>query len=199
MNASLSNIEQGIKDAINALGRDYIAVVATYGGEFDDGLENVVRRFPAVWTTFEASGKPEQLSARKFKLPLVFITVVGARNLRNEEATRHGTEINGQTVEVGTFQLLQDVQSALLNRDLKDFGVDGIAPLTPGKISTIFNTKTRSDAISVLSQEWHTHLIIHAPDREADSAEWLERININYLFKPGDDVVDASDQVELNQ
>ncbi|AZN69304.1 DUF1834 family protein [Acinetobacter haemolyticus] len=122
----LSAIEQGIKDAIKSLDRKYIAAIETYGGEFDEDLAAVVRRFPAVWTTFGSAGKPEQLSARKFRVPLVFVTLVGARSLRNEEAARHGLTENGQLVSVGTFQLLQDVQLALLNNNLAAHGVRGI-------------------------------------------------------------------------
>jgi phage gp37-like protein len=41
----LSAIEQGIKDAIKALERSYIASIETYGGEFDEHLSETVRRF----------------------------------------------------------------------------------------------------------------------------------------------------------
>jgi phage gp37-like protein len=189
---SLSAIEQGIKDAIAALGRDYIAEIATYGGEFDDGLEDVVRRFPAVWTTFQGSGKPEQLSARKWRVPLVFVVLVGARSIRSEESQRDGTE-----VEVGSFQLLHDVQFALLNNDLKAVGVEGIKPLEIGKIDTVFNAKTRGDALSILSQEWHTSYVVTAPDREADCAAWMERITLNYFPRQSDSMPTASDQINL--
>lgn len=189
---SLSAIEQGIKDAIAALDRDYIAEIATYGGEFDDGLEDVVRRFPAIWTTFQGSGKPEQISARKWRVPLVFVVLVGARSIRSEESQRHGTE-----VEVGTFQLLHDVQFALLNNDLKAVGVEGIRPLEIGKIDTVFNAKTRGDALSILSQEWHTSYVVTAPDREADCAAWMERITLNYFPRQSDSMPTASDQINL--
>lgn len=199
MSVSLSAIEQAIKDAVQALERPYIAEIKTYGGEFDEDLSNVVRRLPAVWTTFEGSGTPEQLSARKFKLSLVFVVLVGARSIRSEETTRHGAEAAGETISVGTFQLTQDVQYALIGRDFAEFGIVGLSPFTPGKIRTIFNTKTRTDGLSVLAQEWHTSFTLVTPDREAEAAEYLERININYLFKSGDDVPDAIDQVDLNQ
>ena len=195
MSVSLSAIEQAIKDAVQALERPYIAEIKTYGGEFDDDLANVVRRLPAVWTTFEGSGTPERLSARKFKLSLVFVVLVGARSIRSEEATRHGVEADGESISVGTFQLTQDVQYALIGRDFSEFGIVGLSPFTPGKIRTIFNTKTRTDAISVLAQEWHTSITLVTPDREADEAAFLERININYISKPDDAI--AFDLVEL--
>lgn len=196
MSVSLSAIEQAIKEAVQALGRTYIAEIKTYGGEFDeDGLPNVVRRLPAVWTTFEGSGTPEQFSAHKFKLPLVFVVLVGARSIRSEEATRHGAEANGETISVGTFQLLQDVQYALMGRDFSELGIVGLSSFKPGKVRTIFNTKVRADALSVLAQEWHTSITLTTPDREGNDAEYLERININYISKPDETV--ASDLVEL--
>ena len=200
---NLSEIEQGIKDAIKALGREYIAAIETYGGDFDeDSLPSTVRRFPAVWTTFQGSGKPEQLSARKFRIPLVFVTLVGARSLRNEEATRHGVEVDGQSFSIGTFQLLQDVQLALLNNDLKAFGVCGITPLTIGKIDKIFDKRTQESGLSVLAQQWHTTCIItqSASDRDLDApeADWIQKVNVDYHVNQ-DDVAEATDFIVLNQ
>ena len=200
----LSAIEQGIKDAIKALERSYIASIETYGGEFDEHLPETVRRFPAIWTTFQGSGKPEQLSARKFKLPLVFVTLVGARSIRNEEAARNGLEENGQLISVGTFQLLQDVQLALLNNDLKAYGVCGITPFTIGKIDKVFDKRTQEAAISVFAQQWHTTCTItqSASDHDIDApeADWMQKVNIDYFFKPSDDNnEDATDLVLLNK
>lgn len=202
---NLSLIEQGIKDAIKALGREYIASIETYGGDFDEeSLPQTVRNFPAVWTTFQGSGKPEHLSANRFSVPLVFVTLVGARSLRNEEATRHGVEVDGQSFSIGTFQLLQDVQLALLNNNLKAYGVCGITPFTMGKIDKVFDKRTQGAAISVFAQQWHTTLTIKksASDHDIDApeADWMQKVNIDYFFKPSeDDNEDASDLVLLDK
>lgn len=200
----LSAIEQGIKNAIKDLGRNYIASIETYGGDFDeDSLPQTIRNFPAVWTTFQGSGKPEQLSARKFRIPLVFVTLVGARSLRNEEATRHGVEVDGQSFSIGTFQLLQDVQLALLNNDLKTYGVCGIAPFTIGKIDKVFDKRTQDASISVLAQQWHTTLTItrSASERDFDANEagWMQKVNVDYFFLQNNDIQDAADLITLNE
>ena len=199
---NLSEIEQGIKDAIKALNREYIASIETYGGEFDEHLSEVVRNFPAVWTTFGGSGKPEQLSTHKFKIPLVFVTLVGARSLRNEEATRHGTTVDGQLISVGTFQLLQDVQLALLNNNLKAHGVCGITPFTIGKIDKIFDKRTQEAAISVLAQQWHTTCTITQSSSDHDSdfqnADWLQKVNVDYHIN-NDNVAEATDLIILKR
>ncbi|WP_448761474.1 phage protein Gp37 [Acinetobacter tandoii] len=200
---NLSQIEQGIKAAIAALGRPYIASIETYGGEFDAGLSDVVRRFPAIWTTFGGAGKAIQVSARKFKRPLTFVTLVGAKSLRNEEATRHNIEDdNGQHFSVGTFQLLSDVERALLNNNLKRFGVLGVDPFELGKLEKVYDTKTKEAAISVFAQHWHTNFTVTKSaadwDVDADDAEWMQAVNINYFFKPQDDMKDSSDLVQLD-
>lgn len=197
----LSEIEQGIKNAIVALQRPYITSVESYGGEFDEDLKNVVRKFPAIWTTFQGTGKPVQLSANKFRLPMVFVTLVGAYSIRNEETARTGIKINDEYIRIGTFQLLQDVQSALLNNDLKAFGVNGITPFVFGKIDKIFDRKTQDAAISIFAQQWHTSGILSSPVYEFDpdfkEANWMQLVNVDYMFKAGDDVADMSDLIKF--
>ena len=199
----LSKIEQGIKDAIKSLQRPYISSIESYGGDFDDGLhKDVIRRFPAIWTTFQGTGKPEQISARKFRVRLVFVVLVGAYSIRNEEAARTGVEVDGRLVCIGTFQLLQDVQFALLNNNLAAHNVCGITPFTYGKIDKVFDNRTQTEALSVFAQQWHTSCIVSrsASDRDIDmfNAEWMQVVNVDYMFKEGDDVADMSDFIKLN-
>ena len=198
----LSKIEQGIKDAIKNLQRPYISSIESYGGDFDDGLnKDVIRRFPAIWTTFQGTGKPEQISARKFRVPLVFVVLVGAYSIRNEEAARQGVEVDGRFVSIGTFQLLQDVQLALLNNNLAAQNVCGLTPFTYGKIDKVFDNRTATEALSVFAQQWHTNCIVShsASDRDIDilDAEWMQVVNVDYMFKEGDDVADMSDIIKL--
>ncbi|MDW5390598.1 hypothetical protein R7J22_20290, partial [Acinetobacter baumannii] len=57
-------------------------------------------------------------------------------------------------------------------------------------------------SISVLSQAFTTQYTITASDRDREEDETIgeiHRINVNYFFEPGDDVVDASDLVELKE
>jgi hypothetical protein len=183
----LSSIEQGIKDAIKNLQRPYISSIESYGGDFDDGLnKEVIRRFPAIWTTFQGSGKPEQISARKFRVPLVFVVLVGAYSIRNEEAARTGVEVDGQLV--------------LLNNNLAANGVCGITPFTYGKIDKVFDNRTQTEALSVFAQQWHTTCIVTGSAAHHDldaNAEWVQVVNVDYMFKEGDEVADMSDFIKL--
>lgn len=195
----LSIVEQGIKDVMARQVQnqiwDWIRQIKTYGGEFDDDTLSWVKTFPAIWVTFQGSGTPKKTSNNKTQYPVTFVVLVGARSLRNEEAQRHGTD-----KDIGTFLMLKHVQKLLIGNDLSSVGVVGLEPLELGRTKTIFNTKTRSQSINVLSQEFHTQYVIEASDRvreEEATEEDLLRVNADYYFDPDQDVVQASDLVEL--
>nr|WP_277606423.1 phage protein Gp37 [Acinetobacter sp. NIPH 1958] len=175
----------------------WIREIKTYGGEFDDGLTAIIKAFPAIWVVFEGSGTPEKISYNKTKYPLKFVVLVGARSVRNEESRRQGA---GN--DIGTYEMLDRVQKLLIGNDLSSVGIAGLAPLELGRTKTIFNTKTTSQSVSVLSQEFTTQYTITASDRDREEDETIgeiHRINVDYCFKPGDDVTDAADLVELKE
>ncbi|WP_151730354.1 phage protein Gp37 [Acinetobacter junii] len=199
---NLSIVEQGFKDVMAEQIKNkkwpWIREIKTYGGEFDEGLTAIIDMFPAIWIVFEGSGSPKKISYNKTEYPLKFVVLVGARSVRNEEARRQGA---GD--DIGTYEMLDRVQKLLIGNDLSSIGIAGLAPLELGRTKTIFNTKTRSQSISVLSQEFTTQYTITASDRDREEADdsigEIHRINVDYCFKPGDDVTDASDLVELKE
>lgn len=196
----LDVIEQAIKDAIVALQRPYIALVATYGGEFDVSDERdfaqVISKFPAIWITFEGSGNIEPQGVR-WRIPLHFTVLVGARSVRTEETARMGVTVDGKMIAAGTYLLIKDVITALLGQQL---GLD-ITPLIPSKISTLFNTRTQSEAVSVLSISWKTSMVLDKDDldTETQNADWMRLLNVDYVDMGQvatsliDDVVTAND------
>lgn len=197
----LSIIEQAIKDEMAQQVRDkkwpWIREIYTYGGEFDDGVDEIIRHFPAIWVTFDGSKTPEKTSLNKTKMPVSFVVLVGNRSVRNEESQRHGAG-----ADVGTFEMLHHVQQLLTGNDLSSQGLKGLASLELGRIKTIFNTSTRGQSLSVLAQEFTTSYTITASDRvreEAAEDAWLERVNINYHFDPKDFGIFESDLVELKR
>lgn len=171
-----------LKEA-SALG--YLKGVASYGGELDDDIGEVVRALPAVWVVFGGSDKPEKLGAEKWKVPCRFVTMVAARSVRNEAATRKGDKLNA-----GSYQMLAHVQTLLLNND---FGL-AIERLQPGRVQTQYNTKVRGQALSVFSQEWQTAYMLKTPQLEEVN---LLKVGLNYYIKPGDETVDATDIVAV--
>ncbi|MDA0697933.1 MAG: DUF1834 family protein [Proteobacteria bacterium] len=197
----LSIVEQGIKDVLAQQVKDrkwdWIREIKTYGGEFDDGTLAWVDTFPAIWVTFQGSGTPKKTSHNKTTYPVTFVVLVGARSLRNEEAQRHGA---GK--DIGTFLMLHHVQKLLIGNDLSSIEVKGLDPLELGRTKTIFNTKTRNQSISVLSQEFTTQYTITASDRDREEAATeaeIHRINVDYYFEPDDGFKDASDLIELKE
>ena len=196
---NLSIIEQAIKDEMAQQIQEkkwpWMREIYTYGGQFDDGIDAIIRHFPAIWVTFDGSKTPEKISANKTKMPITFVVLVGAESVRNEESQRHGAG-----ADIGTFEMLHHVQQLLTGNDLSSQGINGLAPLELGRIKTIFNTSARDQSLSVLAQEFTTSYVIHASDRvreEAAEEAWLERVNINYDFDPKDYGIDESDLVEL--
>lgn len=198
---NLSIIEQAIKDEMAQQIQDkkwpWMREIYTYGGQFDDGVEAIIRHFPAIWVTFEGGKTPEKISANKTKMPITFVVLVGAESVRNEESQRHGAG-----ADIGTFQMLHHVQQLLTGNDLSSQGISGLAPLELGRIKTIFNTSARDQSLSVLAQEFTTSYTITASDRvreEAAEEAWLEKININYHFDPKEFGLFESDLVELKE
>ena len=147
---NLSIIEQAIKDEMAQQIQEkkwpWMREIYTYGGQFDDGIDAIIRHFPAIWVTFDGSKTPEKTSVNKTKMPITFVVLVGNRSVRNEESQRHGA---GR--DIGTFQMLHHVQQLLTGNDLSSQGLKGLAPLELGRIKTIFNTSTRSQSLSVLA------------------------------------------------
>lgn len=197
MNLNLSIIEQAIKDLIKAQNWNYVREIKTYGGDFDDDINAVIRRFPAIWVTFQGSKAPEKISHNKTRIPVTFVVLVGSYSVRNEEAQRQGDEVS-----IGTYQMLADIQNLLTENDLSSQCIEGLSPLELGRIKTIFNTKTKDDSISVLSQEFHTSYVLTASDRDREEASTeaeIHRINVDYHFEPDDGVKDTSDLIELKE
>lgn len=171
--------------------------VASYGGELDDDLAQVVRSFPAVWVTYAGSGKPRPYSTARGKwiVPCTYAVMVGSRNVRGERSTRHGLTVGGVIKEVGAYQMLHDLGLLLLNQD---FGL-AIKNLVPGATKTLYNTKLNGQALAVFAREWHTEFVEEQPRVPIDPTDpmWL-KLGINYYLAPDDGKADASDTVTLN-
>ncbi|OTG87698.1 hypothetical protein B9T31_04155 [Acinetobacter sp. ANC 4558] len=200
VNLDLGTIEQAIKAAMAEQIKNghwrWVKEIKTYGGEFDDDLLEIVKIFPAIWISFVGSGSPEKISYNKIQYPITFVVLVGSRSVRNEESRRHGAG-----TDIGTYTMLKNVQELLIENDLSSQNIQGLAPLKLGKTKTIFNTKTRGQSISVLSQEFTTQYVITASERDREEAltdTIIERINFDYVFEQSG-VPIASDLVELKE
>lgn len=212
----LSRIEAAMAAHLAGAKLPYLRTVATYGGEFDDGLPGVVRQLPAVWLMFRGSaGEPKAMSTsrRTWKIPVAWLVMCGTRDLRNEIARQ------GSVASVGVYRMLSDVARLLVNRDL---GLE-IEPLAPGPIRAIYNGKTQAQALAIYSQEWRTAYTLTLPagatiqeldtpypgagmvqdPADADGQTWqadlppLGAVGIRYHLLPDDGVADAEDLLTL--
>ncbi|MHB1333393.1 MAG: DUF1834 family protein [Sulfuriferula sp.] len=171
------------------------ASLDSYGGEFDEDLNQVIRRFPALWVTYAGGGKPVPYGTKKarWKMPATFAVLVGARSVRGEPFSRRGLNSPaGAVVEVGTYRMLDDARRMLLNQD---FGL-AITRLELGAVKTLYNTRMNGIAVSAFAQEWHTSFMIDPEAIDPTTPEWL-RLGINYYLAPDDGIADASDTVTL--
>ena len=186
----ISAIEEAIKARIAGAGLPYKPTVATYGGEFDEGLESVVRSFPAIWVVFagDGPGKPLASNRRVWRFPATFAVIVAARNLRSEAATR-----KGDAAKVGTYAMLRDVRRLLLNQDL---GLE-IEELAPGRTRTLVNARLKNNAVSAYASEWHTSYDVVIGELAPQDPPMLERVGLNYHLQPDDGAPDATDLVTL--
>lgn len=150
-NALVMRLKQG-------LGR-LVMDVQSYGGELDDDLTDVVRRFPAAWVTFGGITRTERTTTARDKVKAsgTWVVMVGARNLHDRNAGR-----KGGCGEVGAYQLVQAVRRLLQQQDL---GLP-IDYLQPGRVRTLYNTRIQNEPIAVFACEFATAWIEHSMDNQ---------------------------------
>lgn len=187
----VTRVEDAIIAAVQKARFGYsLREVTSYGGQLDEGLEQVVRVLPAVWVTFGGSAKPRKVGPDKWKVPCTFVVLVGSRSVSKEAATRHG-----DSGTPGTYRMLSDVAGLLAGQDL---GLP-IEAFEPGAVKTLYNSKLSSQAMSVFSHEFHTAYILKGKiTRAAEEAPEVQKVGLNYHLTPDDGVADASDLVTLN-
>ncbi len=204
----LAQIEQGIKDTLHAYntehGGGFVRGIKSYAGDFDseseDEFAQVVASFPAIWVTFKSSAKPTKVGAKKRERPYVFTVLVAANSGRREETSRQGAyKADGTMLNVGSYQLVELVENALLGHRL---GLQ-INPLEAGEITMLFNSKTQNQVVSVLAYDFHTSATIADPDREVD-VPYIESVDVDYIYfdtagnATDDPRVLAQDVIHLN-
>lgn len=151
----IHEIENAVIERIKAANLPYLRFVGSYGGELMGDWQSVIRSLPAVWVTFKGSGTPAPLNTAhtRWRVELRFTTIVAAKSLRSEKATRHGGEHS-----IGTYQMLNDIGRIIA---LQDFNLDGVDYLRPREIRSLFNAGTGAQALSVFAQNWTTLVDIH--------------------------------------
>lgn len=146
----ISAIEQGAIARIAAASQSGVLgyefrEVTSYGGQFDEDINEVIQNFPGFWVTFSREGEPQRVGTDIYRHEPVFAALVGAKNFRNEAASRHGA-----SGEPGSYQLLKDARALLVGQILApDTGA-----IVPGRTFTLFNRQTHRLKVSVLGFEF---------------------------------------------
>lgn len=148
---TVTTIESAIIGRLTqGLGR-LVREVRTYSGELDGEPARVARQLPAVWVTFGGITGSELLTTarNKWRDKARFVVIVATRNVRSDEATRHGGAAQD---EVGSYDLIYAVRRLLARQDI---GL-AIDHLMPGKVRPLFNQSAQNEAMSVFACEFDT-------------------------------------------
>lgn len=154
----ITQIESGIIQRLTlGMGR-MLREVASYSGELDVDMGNIVRAFPAAWVTFGGITNSKYTSTSRQKVIVTgkFVVMVGDYNTRSDTASRTGgVNLN----EVGTYRHIHGVRRLLTGQDLGLI----IDPLMPGVVRTLYNTQVNERALSIFACEfetrWHDHVL----------------------------------------
>jgi phage gp37-like protein len=118
------DVEDMIIDTLKA-SLPYLKRTATYAGEFETDVKALPSGFPAAFVVYRGS-RFEPVDNSSCEEQAEFTVLVAAKDLKGGEQPRKG--------EYGAYRLLEDVLSALANRDL---GLK-MERLEPVRVSLVF-------------------------------------------------------------
>ena len=146
MNLNLTTIEQGIKAVLAehmSKHMPYVREIKSYNGDFDNLLV-AASEAPAIWVSFKKADQPRQITQAKIENSAIFSVLVVARQTASLDF--------GQS-HLGSYSMLQEVQKILVNNDLSNFDIQGLAPLKLGQTETLLNSRNTDTALSIISQD----------------------------------------------
>ncbi|WP_272537070.1 MULTISPECIES: DUF1834 family protein [unclassified Providencia] len=166
--------------------------VASYSGELDVDMGNIIRAFPAAWVTFGGITNSKYTSTSRQKVIVTgkFVVMVGDYNTRSDAASRTG---GANLNEVGTYRHIHGVRRLLTGQDL---GLT-IDPLMPGVVRTLYNTQVNERALSIFACEfetrWHEQVLANGAWPEftsnPDEADNLFNLYRGKLQQPDPDLL----------
>lgn len=167
----------------------------TYGGEFSDGIDNMVRNFPAALVVFAGASRVSKTNNR-VKYAARFGVICCAQNLRSETAARHGEDN-----KPGSYKIAFDIAQLMMGQT---FGLE-IDPLVPENINPLFNDKSDKQLASIYTVEFSTTFEIEGgvdgaglDDFKTFHANWDIPPHGNVTPPlPADDEAEATDHVTL--
>lgn len=185
----IRQIELAVLAQLRAVVRSYTGLqIESYAAQLDDELFAWVRTLPAVWVTFGQAQEIRRTGARSFMVGATFEVVCAQRALEENDGRLNPTTSGAN---VGVYELLEDNKLALANQTLGLL----IQPITPGAIRPLMKSLVNRDAVAVYAQEFKTQWIETLPEAALTPDGTLITVGLNYLIKPGDELVDSTDTV----
>lgn len=167
-----------IEDAIVARIEEKLAATAGMVA-VQRGIDGIPQ--PAVYVSTEAA-RFEKVGQETFRQILTIFVDIVFSELSGERERRKGV-----------YLVLEGVLQALL---LQDLGL-AIKPLAPQGWKNTTTEELRKAGLIAFALELHTSCMISRLDDAAVSE--LLAVGLNYYLTPGDDIVDASDTVTLQE
>lgn len=170
--------------------------IDTYGGEFAEGIDRIVRDFPCVLVVFNGMTLLRQ-ARNSYKHTARYMLIVGATNLRNEKTARHGA--GGK---VGSYQIAEDMVLLFAGQDL---ALGYMGEIVPTGIRPLINDRADGQLASVYAVDLEMLVDIDAmPD--TSTIDDFETFHGNWDIPPhgnvtpplpADETADATDTVTL--
>ena len=150
----IAELENAILAALKEGKPAWLRFVGSYGGELAGDWEAVVRAVPAYWLAFSGMTEPKPLNTAqtRFEAVIQLSLVAASRSVASEAASRKGAPGS----QPGTYAMLAHAASLLC---MRDFGLDGVDYLRPGRIRTLFSAQVQDKALSVLAQDWRARTV----------------------------------------
>lgn len=196
----IADIENAIINRITEAQNDgtlgyQLKKVATYGGEFSDGIDAQVRNFPAVLVIFSGATLITKTKARA-KFEAKFALICCAQNLRSEKAARQGDDN-----KPGSYKIVLDMIGLVA---MQNFGLE-IDPLVPEGIEALLNDRSNSQLASIYGINMTTSFEIELgsyPSQLDDFATFHSNWDLPPHITPtptlpADPAADATDHIEL--
>lgn len=121
-----------------------------------------------------------RMIAQKWYCEAVVTVLLGFKNLKDEEARRRG--------------VYAIIMSAISMLQFQSLGLP-IKELEPVRFRNVSTEGDDAESREVFGIEFRTHFAV--PVLSEDEMADLLRVGLNYYLRPGDDAVDASDQVTM--
>lgn len=180
----------------NALGYK-LKKLDSYGGEFDDGLEKIVRDFPAMLFSFAGMRKLKEARSM-VKMQARWAVFCCGLSMRNEKASRQG-----KLDQVGSYQLVNDTILLFQGQTL---GLE-IDAISVAEVQALTNNKSEKQLASIYGVMLETAFTIEG-GVDPSTLEPFETFHANWDIPtfgnvgpaiPDDTNADATDNVELEQ